>query len=232
MTAMSARRESLLLNPRGRPRHRQAASVLAPHRSSIGSIATGKQEFKPTGRTDSDRHSPARQVAWARNTTLARDTNRERHGVGPPRAARISGPSAGPVVRQEQADGRGRSQLSIHARARTQDTSRGSRASRIIASSWEARDRGPAPGRKRREGLAVDLPRGAAPHPGALSCEDVTTQGSGGPGRTSAAHAGRAGASAAPGICSVCCGRVAAAPELPAMRRPLPGEAAGADRGP
>ena len=220
MTAMSARRDSLLLNPVGRPRHRQAASVLAPQRSSIGSIATGKQEFKPTGRTDSDRHSPARQVAWARNTKLAPDTSRERHGVGPPRGAPMSGSGAGPVVRQEQANARGRSQLSIHARARTQDTSRGSRGSHIIASSWEAGDRGRAPARKRRAGLAVDLPRGAAPHPGALRCEDVTTQGSGGPGRTSAAHAGRVGASAAPGICSAV-GRVAAAPELPATRRPF-----------
>ncbi len=93
----------------------------------------------------------------------------------------MSGPGAGSVVCQEQADARGRSQLSIHARARTQDTSRGSRGSHIIARSWEAGDRGRAPARKRREGLAVYLPRGAAPHPGALSCEDVTTQGSGGP---------------------------------------------------
>ena len=70
---------------------------------------------------------------------------------------------------------------SRYTRERTQDTSRESRGSHIIARSWEAGDRGRAPARKRREGLVVYLPRGAAPHPGALSCEDVTTQGSGGP---------------------------------------------------
>jgi len=50
--------------------------------------------------------------------------------------------------------------------------------------------------------LAVDLARGAAPHRGALTCEDVTTPAVRSPGRTSAAHTGRAGALTAPGICS------------------------------
>ena len=56
----------------------------------------------------------------------------------------------------------------------------------------------------------MDLPRGAAPHRSALSSKDETTQGSGGPGRTRAARAGRAGASTAPGNL-FSCGRPAGA---------------------
>ncbi len=90
----------------------------------------------------------------------------------------------------------------LHARARMQDTSRGSRASRN--SPAEVGDRRRAPARRRREcsRRGPSSRRRSAPHRGALACEDVTTPAVRNPGRTSAAHTRRAGALTAPGICS------------------------------
>lgn len=64
-----------------------------------------------------------------------------------------------------------------------QDTPRGSRASRNCQQKWETEGAHLPAGEG--NALAVDLGRGAAPHRGALTCEDVTTPAVRSPGRTS-----------------------------------------------